>query len=311
MQPLMAYLLGMYYGNGKISKDNTQTTVFIEVPYKTLVVDDKDISVYVSASINKLKTSLQPLLGIALNDESQNNKAIIYFTMDNGNFIIKEFLSHINNTVSCEHIELSDKIKAFGQDYKLLFLRGFADVTGYIRDSNKAFVSKETPGNHRVYLEIPKNWQLVIDIANLLLDVGVPIQTIDWAHPNIRNGNLTKYNQGKEMFWKKEHQIKIWAHEFNKVGFTMKHKNEKLITTSKENNEVMSKKTLETSKKFYWQKSLRKTKERKPHPKIDDEFIPEKIRGKHFDSWAELAKELGYPPETYLNKLSDDEDNRE
>ena len=26
----------------------------------------------------------------------------------------------------------------------------------------------------------------------------------------------------------------------------------------------------------------------------NDQSIPEKIRGKHFDSWTQIAKELGY-----------------
>ena len=30
------------------------------------------------------------------------------------------------------------------------------------------------------------------------------------------------------------------------------------------------------------------------HPMENDDSLPEKIRGKHFDSWTQLAKELGY-----------------
>lgn len=30
------------------------------------------------------------------------------------------------------------------------------------------------------------------------------------------------------------------------------------------------------------------------HPCEGDEFIPEIIRGKHFNSWIEIASELGY-----------------
>lgn len=33
-----------------------------------------------------------------------------------------------------------------------------------------------------VYFEIPNNWELVVDFANLLRSVDVPVQNIDWAH---------------------------------------------------------------------------------------------------------------------------------
>ena len=45
--------------------------------------------------------------------------------------------------------------------------------------------------------------------------------------------------------------------------------------------------------KFYWEKS-RRNKKKVIHPEESDEFIPEKIRGKHFDSWQDIAIDLGY-----------------
>lgn len=33
---------------------------------------------------------------------------------------------------------------------------------------------------------------MVIDIANMLKDIDVPVQTIDFGHPNFRDGKLVK-----------------------------------------------------------------------------------------------------------------------
>ena len=44
---------------------------------------------------------------------------------------------------------------------------------------------------------------------------------------------------------------------------------------------------------FYWEKPIR-SKIKPAHPMENDISLPEKIRGKHFDSWTQLAKELGY-----------------
>ena len=45
--------------------------------------------------------------------------------------------------------------------------------------------------------------------------------------------------------------------------------------------------------KFYWEKQVRIRK--KPiHPMENSERLPDIIRGKHFDSWTQLAEILGY-----------------
>lgn len=44
---------------------------------------------------------------------------------------------------------------------------------------------------------------------------------------------------------------------------------------------------------FYWQKTIRR-KEKPIHPMENDNSLPLSIRGKHYESWTDLAKELGY-----------------
>ena len=45
--------------------------------------------------------------------------------------------------------------------------------------------------------------------------------------------------------------------------------------------------------KFYWKKK-NKTKVKPIHPGENDPSLPIEIRGKHYNSWTELAKDLGY-----------------
>ncbi len=42
----------------------------------------------------------------------------------------------------------------------------------------------------------------------------------------------------------------------------------------------------------------KKRKEKPIHPRENDDFIPEKIRGKHYNSWSEIAFDLGYNRES-------------
>jgi len=289
----MAYLIGMICGNGEIKRSANSTTISIDIPHKKLETEDfHDVKIYIKASITDIRVVLEPLIGSDLRFIQQTSNSILSFTKPNTDYLIREILRFIGYGSSHENIRVDKSIFDTTFDERKSFLRGFADVTGYIRRSNYFFQTYK----HRVYLEVPHNWGLVIDVCNLLKSINIPVQAIDWAHPNIRDGKLTKYNEGNINFWKKEHQIKIWANEFEPVGFGILHKKSALTTFANELKlglENNGKDVFSATHKFYWE--LRdKSKSKQRHPAENDTFIHQSIRGKHFDSWREIAKELGY-----------------
>lgn len=288
MNTEMAYMLGMILGNGEIQRGNQETTVTIDIPYKNLYTDDlKDVSVYVKASIVDIRSIVEPLIGHNLIVTQSAHSTKLSFTKPNDEYVVREMIRLIGSGRHHSTMRMDSELFSFTIDQKKALLKGIADVTGYIRKSNIAFGQD---GAHRVYIEIPGNWFMVIDIANMLKDVDVPVQTIDFGHPNFRDGKLVKYNQGKPNFWKKEHQVKIFANEFLPIGFNIQHKQEALERYSEELLEFID--PVKTHK-FYWEKSSRI--QNKPiHPGENDPSLPVEIRGKHFNSWTELARSLGY-----------------
>ena len=196
----MAYLLGMITGNGKVQRGITSTTILIEIPHKKMMTEfQRDVSVYVKASITDIRQILEPLLGTALKFIQNPNISILSFTKQNEDYLMREIMRYIGNASSSDTIRISSEVFDFTTDERKQFVKGFADVTGYIRRSNYAF----SEPNYRVYFEIPHNWELVADFCNLLKSIDIPVQNIDWGHPNMRDGNLKKYEQGKHDFWKK------------------------------------------------------------------------------------------------------------
>ena len=284
----MSYLLGMILGNGEIQQGTSETTVTIDIPYKNLYTDDfKDVAVYVKASTVDIRSIVEPLIGHNLIVTESGHSTKMSFSKPNQEYVIREILRFVGAGRHHSTMKMSDELFAITTDEKKALLRGIADVTGYIRKSNIAFGQD---GAHRVYIEIPGNWYMVIDIANMLKDVDVPVQTIDFGHPNFRDGKLVKYNEGKPNFWKKEHQVKIFANEFLPIGFNIKHKQDALEKYAEELLEFID--PIKTHK-FYWEKNIKRTT--KPHhPGENDMALPPEIRGKHFDSWTDLAKFLGY-----------------
>lgn len=289
----MAYLLGMISGNGEIQRRVNETSIVIEIPHKKLETEfEKDVNVYVKASITDMREVIEPLVGAALRFHQSKNVSYISFTKPNEDYLIREIIRYIGGATSHNNVRISSEVFKFTVDERKQFIKGFADVTGYIRRSNY-FFNKEM---HRVYFEVPQNWGLVTDFCNLLKSVDIPVQNIDWAHPNMRDGNLKKYHEGKQDFWKKEHQVKVWANEYEPIGFAVIHKNEALEEFANEQIlyiESQQKKVSDVTHRYYWE-MIRKKKVKPTHPAENDEFIPEEIRGNHYDSWQEIANDLGY-----------------
>ena len=76
----------------------------------------------------------------------------------------------------------------------------------------------------------------------------------------------------------------------------MLHKQEALDYFAEEQKipyELQGKNPAKRLHKYYWEITQR-VKKKPMHPCENDEFIPEKIRGKHYDSWTDIARDLGY-----------------
>ena len=190
----MAYLLGMITGNGEIQRGTESTRILIEIPHKKLETEfERDVRIYVKASIADIREIIEPLLGTSMEFTQNANVSFLSFSKRNEDYLMREILRYVKGATSHENIRISSEVFEFNMDERKYFVKGFADVTGYIRESNYAFVKKQ----NRVYFEIPQNWYLVVDFCNLLKSIDIPVQNIDWGHPNMRDGNLTKYKEGK------------------------------------------------------------------------------------------------------------------
>lgn len=288
MNTEMAYLIGMILGNGEVQRSRSDTTITIDIPYKNLYTDDmKDVSIYVKASVVDIRSIVEPLIGHSLIVTQDEHSTKMTFTKSNNEYVMREVSRLIGGGTHHSTMRMNPDLFSITIDEKKALLRGIADVTAYIRKSNSAYGQE---GAHRVYIEIPGNWYMVIDISNMLKDVDVPVQTIDFGHPNFRDGKLEKYNAGKTNFWKKEHQVKIYANEFMPIGFNIQHKQDAL---EKYSNELLHFIDPHKTHKFYWEKAVRR-RIRPIHPGENDSSLPPEIRGKHFDSWTGLAEFLGY-----------------
>ena len=313
MNPELGYLLGMIAGKGQIIRHRNDTDVIIEIPHKNLTIEDMDARFSIRASLDDIRNNLEPLIDTRLQSFQTDNKTIIKFSKKNEDFLIREINRHFVGSRSWKDFRIPQEIYDSPDGIKLSFMIGLADVTAHIRRSNLAYGLLYS---HRVYIEIPVNWYLVVDIGNLLYDLDIPIQNINWGHPNMRDPQLQEYNDGRKEFWAKEHQIKIYADKFEKVGFRIEHKKNALKELATVNRDEWDKHIREKIKeaqteeqkeglrdqlgkieilhhRYYWE-TIANKRPKLHHPMEHSEKIPSEIRGRHFNSWREICEALGY-----------------
>jgi hypothetical protein len=285
----VAYILGLIVARGEITETGGVKRIVIEFPFKNLKVEGIEKKI---VQKDKILLSLDPTIQriqelTELDVKKVPGDQSVNLVMES----IKEtiFLRNIKKLLKGKttHYEFSipdEIVKCDDETIKKEFIRGYADVAGSARAANR-----NKWGRHRIYLDVlNRNWRLPVQLCHLLQDhLKVPVDTITYGHPNIRDPKLEEYKAGRIDAWAREHQIKIFAEEFEKIGFYMEHKREILQELSDYNK----KQNFPKAKFCNPRKQIRERKER--HPGEESKLLPNELRGKHFDSYKQICIALG------------------
>ena len=286
----MAYLFGLIVGRGTLKDSGALKQIIISFPYKNLkatgirkTFKQRDILLL---SLDPIVNRIGELVGQTPVKIESKRCVDIVIDLNRNNLIWRNVMAFTNNKHSFMDIEIPSEMFSASEVIKKEFIRGVADVTGYARASN-AFRT----GRHRIYFEIHNaNWQMPVQLCTLLQNepLCISVQTIDWGHPNIRNGNATEYNAGKKTAWAREHQLKIFAEHFEPIGFSIAHKNEILDEMAEYNRTAFpnQRDKLCAPPKRIGRKKIK-------HPAEEADKLPDELRGKHFDTYWQVCKELG------------------
>jgi hypothetical protein len=289
MDPDVAYFIGLVTARGEISDRGRVKRISVEFPFRNLEVEGikKKITQKdkILLSLDHVINRVNELTDVNIRKhESERSVYLIIETLKNTMFLRNIKLLMKGKTTYYE-FEIPSQIFESEETVKKEFIRGFADVAGSARWANR-----NRWGKCRVYLDVlnsPLNWSLPTQICYLLQDhLGIPVDVIRWGHPNTRDPSLKEYSKGRREAWAREHQIKIFADDFEKIGFYMSHKQEILEELATYNRE----KGFDKAKFCNPPKRIR----RKPkHPSEKSKKLPQKIRGKHFDSYWQICADVG------------------
>ncbi len=277
----VAYLLGLIVARGTFHESQGVYQLVVEFPYSSLKLEGSDARYdqekEIKVGLVEIQKRLYELLAcdIEVHTISQESIALVarFFRRSmawrNLKMILEERSDYSEFLIPSVLMD-----PAIPRDYKREFLRGFGDVAGNIRPSNRYI-----DGRHRVRLDIlnyPNNWMLPIQLCTLLQEhLDIPVQMINWGHPNL----------GRDL---REHQVNIFAQNYLSIGFTFRHKQALLEELSQENE-----------KNFLNSPSrpcpgVRRLRQGKPSVSGEnDSRLPETIRGKHFDAYWQICQALG------------------
>ena len=278
----VAYLLGLLVARGRLIEDKGTYNVILAFPKAALQatgsVHQFDGEREVRLELERVRRRVWSVLGgdVGIEDGGDSWRLVVRLFMPTVSW--RNLRALLNDRTGYEYFEIPEVLMHpdTPRDYKLEFIRGFADVAGNIRLANR-----DREGRHRVRLDVlnyKTNWKLPVQLCQLLqdhLDVGV--SSIIWGHPNMGRA------------WR-EHQINIYADEFEKVGFSFGFKQQVLIELA----ELNRAKGPALTSRCPGERRRSGTKPRNREEK-NQERLPQELMRRHFDAYWEICRALGCP----------------
>ena len=286
LDPDVAYLLGLIAIRGTLYENPGDKRIVIEFPFKSLVVERAGVSVnqqqQLQIAAGEIRDRLYELLetDISVSRSPSSIEFTIRFLRNsmawrNIGYLLRGKRSYAEFEVPKAVMESPEQV------IQIEFVRGVADAGGFIRDSNRYL-----DGRRRVYIEVNnRNWIFPIQLCALLQQhLGIPVQTIQWGHPNVRQSRVPEGSA-----WAKEHQVKIFAEAFQRVGFHVSYKQEILQEFAQEDLQ----RGCQLPPKCNPNPNIRRVERKPRHTGEKSTLLPKGLQKKHFDSYWQICLAMG------------------
>ncbi len=274
----VAYLLGLIIARGVFQEREGTYQLVIDFPYSNLelvgIESKYDQEKEIKVGLYEIQKRLYELLSTDIEIYTSSKAVSLVVRFFRRGMAWRNLMLILDNKQNYREFSVPSVLLETSTDllWKQEFLRGYGDVAGNIRMANRY-----VDGRHRVRLDVlSPNWFLPVQLCSLLQEhLGVPVQMINWGHPNLGRGF-------------REHQVNIFAHEYLKIGFTFRHKQALLEELAEINQKQFS------SIVAGFCPGVRPLRGSKPPSEQEQsESLPPLLRGQHFDAYWQICRALG------------------
>lgn len=246
------------------------------------------------STITSLQKVIIPLLNseIGAKFDITGNKNMTLLVMDFAKCedLFNETTSYFAPDTSFDRFHIPKAIYKADKESKIEFVNGLLDTSGF--PSPGGWLNRDGEKGHgrmRVYFQLVRNWHLPVEIDNFLRsEFGLPIHTIDWGHPNIRDANLTDYFNARPTTWSREHQLKFFPEYYGAFKFRISSK-QALFDELRDHNVAT---VFNDRDDWFPPSKITNGKIKAYHPGEQDLRIPEAVR-KHFDAFWQINLAMG------------------
>jgi len=252
------------------------------------------------STINSLNNVIIPFLESEIKGEfeisANKSMTLLLINLQTNLKLFDEIEKEFNFAQSFDSFSIPNVIHKSQKEQKIEFINGLLDTSGFANAGG--WLNRDGKNGHgrmRAYFQIVRNWKMPVEIDNFLRKYfGLPIQTIDWGHPNIRDGNLTEYYEDEKLTsWSREHQVKFYPEYYKQFRFRVSVKQELFQELIDHNLNV----GFEEKQDWFPPGRITIGKVKANHPAENDLRIPEEAQ-KHFNAFWQVNMALGCE---YLN----------
>ena len=285
LDPDVAYLLGLIAIRGELYESQGDKRIIIQFPFKSLIAEGVTVHVdqqnQLDMAVNQIRDRLQELLEGPIEVDRADREFIFSIRFLRNAMVWRNIRYMFGEGRSFREFEVPLSVRVAGEDIiKLEFLRGVADAGGFVRKSNYYL-----NGKNRVYIEVNnRNWKLATQLCRLMqVDLDVPVQMIQWGHPNVREPN-----RKEGAAWAKEHQLKIFVEAFARVGFYVPYKGQILAELVAADRKLGG----SAPGKCNPNPKVRRVTKKPRHRGERSQVLPATVR-RHFNAYWQICRVLG------------------
>lgn len=296
---------------GWLATDNNKGSLKCKNPSCGSLVDPAVKKAYnqPQSTIDSIRDVIVPYLKTEITADYQitGNKSmtILVLNFKDNQLEFSELLSYFSPDISFDRFHIPKDIALLTLESKCEFINGLLDTSGFANAGG--WLNRDGKNGHgrmRVYFQIVRNWHLPVEIDNFLRsEFQLPVHTIDWGHPNIRDGNLNDFYETNPTSWGREHQIKFFPEYYHQFKFRISSKQLMFEELKTHNINV----GFDNKDDWFPPLKITKGKLKAYHPGENDLRIPEPAR-KHFDAFWQVNLAMGCK---YLTELKNNSKNPE